>query len=407
MTRSRSMCASPKLRSPGVSMTQPPSGSSSAIADDEVCRPRPVTALTPPVARPAPGTSALTRVDLPTPEWPTRTLTRSRRWVAQLVQRVLAVDHDVVDVQRAVGARAASRGDARSDLVRQSSGRSPASYAATRQRSISRGRGSGSASAVTMTSWSALATMTRSNGSVSSAVRRSVERARLDPHDPREGVRRPRHVADQRDPVADDDAPPAQLAGLHRRHLVAVDPAGAPPAVDGDDDADRGVVVGRPVLRAGPRPAAGPDPDVVLVQVRGRGWPGTPLTRASRSTGRRSRAASWRWSRRRRPGRRARTARGRPPSSPAGGRRTSTTTPPCSGRGRISSPSSVSRTSPPSAVISVASAASRSVSWWRRWAMPRSRDGPVASAATAASTGVELADVAEVEVDALDPGPVR
>ena len=49
----------------------------------------------------------------------------------------------------------------------------PASYAATRHRSIIRGRGSGSASAVTMTSWSALATMIRSTGSVSSAVRRS------------------------------------------------------------------------------------------------------------------------------------------------------------------------------------------------------------------------------------------
>ena len=68
MTRSRSMCASPKLRRPGVSMTQPPPGSSRAMADDDVCRPRPVTALTPPVARPAPGTSALTIVDLPTPE---------------------------------------------------------------------------------------------------------------------------------------------------------------------------------------------------------------------------------------------------------------------------------------------------------------------------------------------------
>ena len=33
--------ASPKLRTPGVSMIQPsPPGSSSAIADDEVCRPR-------------------------------------------------------------------------------------------------------------------------------------------------------------------------------------------------------------------------------------------------------------------------------------------------------------------------------------------------------------------------------
>ena len=60
MTRARSTCASPKLRTPGVSMTHPPSGSSRANAEDEVCRPRPVTALTPPVARPAPGTSALT-----------------------------------------------------------------------------------------------------------------------------------------------------------------------------------------------------------------------------------------------------------------------------------------------------------------------------------------------------------
>ena len=133
---------------------------------------------------------------------------------------VLAVDHDVVDVERAVGLEqrlAATRGRTWSGTA---AGRSPASYAATRHRSISRGRGSGSASAVTMTSWSALATMTRSNGSVSSAVRRSVDvrgstrtiRARVS------GVAG--HVADQGDPVADDDAAPAQLARLHRDHLV-------------------------------------------------------------------------------------------------------------------------------------------------------------------------------------------
>ena len=58
-------------------MIQPSPPSGSATADDEVCRPRPVTGLTDPTARAASGSSALTRVDLPTPEWPTRTLIRS------------------------------------------------------------------------------------------------------------------------------------------------------------------------------------------------------------------------------------------------------------------------------------------------------------------------------------------
>ena len=67
---------SPKERTPGVSITQAStaSGRRSAMAALEVCRPRPVTALTTPIARSAPGISALTRVDLPTPEWPTKTL---------------------------------------------------------------------------------------------------------------------------------------------------------------------------------------------------------------------------------------------------------------------------------------------------------------------------------------------
>ena len=62
-------CASPKERMPGVSMIQPsPSGQLAACsADVEVCRPRPVTALTMPTSRSASGTSALTSVDLPTP----------------------------------------------------------------------------------------------------------------------------------------------------------------------------------------------------------------------------------------------------------------------------------------------------------------------------------------------------
>lgn len=44
------------------------------MAEVEVCRPRPVTSLTWLTALPAPGINALTRVDLPTPEWPTKTL---------------------------------------------------------------------------------------------------------------------------------------------------------------------------------------------------------------------------------------------------------------------------------------------------------------------------------------------
>ena len=40
----------------------------------DVCRPRPVTTLTCPVARCASGTRAFTSVDLPTPEWPTNTV---------------------------------------------------------------------------------------------------------------------------------------------------------------------------------------------------------------------------------------------------------------------------------------------------------------------------------------------
>ena len=77
MIRAGSTCASPNERTPGVSTTQPSApGSRSAMAEDEVCRPRPVTSLTTPVARPAPGTSALTSVDLPTPECPMKTLTR-------------------------------------------------------------------------------------------------------------------------------------------------------------------------------------------------------------------------------------------------------------------------------------------------------------------------------------------
>ena len=64
---------------PGVSTIQPPPGSASIQTLVDVCRPRPVTALTMPTSRAASGTSALTSVDLPTPLCPSRTLVRSSR----------------------------------------------------------------------------------------------------------------------------------------------------------------------------------------------------------------------------------------------------------------------------------------------------------------------------------------
>ncbi|CAM5720867.1 hypothetical protein SFUMM280S_09678 [Streptomyces fumanus] len=75
MTRDGSMWASPNDRTPGVSTTQLPVSeeSGSASAEVVVWRPRPVTALTwPVVRRRSSGTWALTRVVLPTPEWPTK-----------------------------------------------------------------------------------------------------------------------------------------------------------------------------------------------------------------------------------------------------------------------------------------------------------------------------------------------
>ena len=45
---------------------------------------------------------------------------------------------------------------------------------------------------------------------------------RLDPHHAGQGVRVAGGVADEADPVADDDALAAQLAGLHRLHDALV-----------------------------------------------------------------------------------------------------------------------------------------------------------------------------------------
>ncbi len=153
-------------------MTQPPPGRRSATADVDVCRPRPVTSLTTPVARRASGTSALTSVDLPTPECPTNTdvrpasasRTASSGSIAQPSGARPSGTRRVTTTETPSGSYSARSGpgSARSALVRHSRTSIPASYAATTHRSIMRVRGSGSASAVTTTSWSALATITRS-----------------------------------------------------------------------------------------------------------------------------------------------------------------------------------------------------------------------------------------------------
>src|SRR6202034_1629793 len=139
-------CPSPNPRSPGVSISHPspgPSpgfppglscsgGSGSASTEDDVCLPRPVTALTRPTVRSASGTSVFTIVDLPTPDWPISTLIRPAS-----TERSLASAHAgngllVVSIGSPSGlysARTLLGEDfgARSALVSRSSGSIPAS----------------------------------------------------------------------------------------------------------------------------------------------------------------------------------------------------------------------------------------------------------------------------------------
>ena len=123
-------------------------------------------------------------------------------------------------------AAASSSGEARSALVSSSSGSIRASNAATMIRSIMPTRGGGSASAVTITSWSALATIGRSYGSSSSAVRRSTV-SRSSTSTTRASVpSSPETSPSQPDPVADDHAHPAELAGLGGVDLPALVGAG-------------------------------------------------------------------------------------------------------------------------------------------------------------------------------------
>ena len=211
-------------------------------------------------------------------------------------------------------------------------------------------RGGGSASAVTTTSWSALATMTRSTGSVSSAVRRStVVRGSIATMRASESG-----SAGQ---VADDARPgrrPRPTLRPSSRARMAVTAGAARPGTvyrprsTADHQPAAGVGVRGPLLVRGPRAvAARPDPDVVLVERLStqrraqRLLPAQQLVPQPDEVGQRlaGRARCPRPRRRRRPAR----ARRRP--APSGGRRRSRRAPPCSGRGRITRPSAVSVTS--------------------------------------------------------------
>ena len=134
-----------------------------------------------------------------------------------------------------------SSGDARSALVRQSSGWMPASYPATRMRSIIPVRGGGSASAVTMTSWSALATIGRSYGSSSSAVRRSTVSRSSTCDDARQRALLARRVTNDPNSIADDDACPAELPRLGSGHVPIRDQDTVTTAIDSDHHADLGI----------------------------------------------------------------------------------------------------------------------------------------------------------------------
>src|SRR5699024_1760405 len=107
------------------------------------------------------------------PECPTKTLRSSASRPRSSVRSAPGCTA-TTGTPRGRYAAISSSGSARSALVRHSSGSSPASNPATRIRSIIPVRGGGSASAVTITSWVALATIGRSYGSSSSAVRRST-----------------------------------------------------------------------------------------------------------------------------------------------------------------------------------------------------------------------------------------
>ena len=108
-------------------MRYPPVGTRSDTVDDDVWRPRPVTALTTPVARSVPGTRAFTSVDLPTPEWPTATVVWPARSGASSSTGQLPCALSTTGMSSAVKFARNGPGSARSVFVTTRSGWMPAS----------------------------------------------------------------------------------------------------------------------------------------------------------------------------------------------------------------------------------------------------------------------------------------
>ena len=228
-----------------------------------------------------PGTRPLTRVLLPTPEWPTKTRDPARRAAARRASRPekspsVPRRHDVRDLERGVARRGTRSGSTRSALVRASSGlqagvvgrdEAPVDHPRSRLRV---GQRRDDDELVGVGDDDPLDGV----GVVGRAAQHRP--ALLDAHDAGQAVRAAGEVADERDVVADDDALAAELARLHRRDdalgLLLAERAlrdeaacsgrGRPPMTKAGD----GVLVGRAVLGARPGPlAAGTDADVALV----------------------------------------------------------------------------------------------------------------------------------------------
>ena len=192
------------------------------IAEVDVCRPRPVTALTTPTSRSASGTSALTSVDLPTPLWPISTLVRPASRSRTSLRSRAALGHHPGHAQRAVGHEQRLRvgqvglGQAQQRLHARVERRHQGAVDQPRAR-LGVGQGGDHHELVGVRDDDALDRVV--------VVRGTPQHGRplLHLDDPRQRAVVTGDVADHAHPVADDDALAAQRAGLDRPDDDAVD----------------------------------------------------------------------------------------------------------------------------------------------------------------------------------------
>src|SRR6202043_2916410 len=116
--------------------------------------------------------------------------------------------------------------------------------------------------------WSALATMIRSAGSVSSGERRSalVRGSTRTIRASASSAPDVSPISATRSPTPAPPRAPTQLAGLHGHDQPVVGHAAVPAAVHAGHEARHGAGVRRAPPGARPGTAAGTDPDVVLVE---------------------------------------------------------------------------------------------------------------------------------------------